>query len=82
MVRVSLNQSVHISLSLQSVHDDGNKHWYVTFKALFASERHLSINVDLFNPIGFDAAPNHFIHDESIILKHFRFISKHMPSDD
>ena len=48
--RVSISYSIKQSLSFQVLHDYVNTHWYFTSKARVASQRHLSINLDLLNP--------------------------------
>ena len=49
--RVSISYSIKQLLSLQVVRDYVNTRWYFTSKARVASQHHLSINLDLFNPI-------------------------------
>ena len=51
MGRVSINHSINLSLSLQLVRDYVTRCWHFTAEARVASQRHLSNNLDLSNPI-------------------------------
>ena len=51
MGRSSINRSLNLSQSLQTVHDNVNKRRYATSETQLAFQCHLVIYVDLFNPI-------------------------------
>ena len=51
MGKVSISYSIKQSSSLQVVRDYINTSWHFTSKVRVALQRHMSINLDLFNPI-------------------------------